>query len=640
MDNKESPGGFGRMSHVTIGIAGHIDHGKTSLTKALTNIETDRLKEEQERNISIENGFAFLDTEGGERLAVIDVPGHEGFIRQMIAGVAGIDLVLLCVAADEGVMPQTLEHVHILDLLHIENAFIVVTKSDLVEEDWLDMVEEEIREGLKGTRYYHAPLIHVDSLSGRGIEELKTLLFEKGAEMKGKSLTGPLRLPIDDVFTLHGHGTVIRGTIFNGSVQKEKVYRLLPLDEPVRIKQMQVHHELVDRAQAGQRLALNIAGVPHHAIQRGQVLVSGKAFKTSTRIDIQCQILDAIRHPIKQRTQVVVHHGTTVAQGRLIFFDRNEVKSGGEFFCQLELDEPLVVTKGDRLILRRPSPVETIGGGMVLDPSAQKHRFGQKTIDRLELLSLGTPEEWVLKALEDTPVLTQQDLIGVSGLSVDEAQTLITQLIDEKKIKRVSDKQVASTVTLDGMKDVLLAQLAAFHEENPLKVGMNKAAWRILEGIPVILIDFVTEELQKENQLEMTGPHVRLTTFQPSFPSKWKKRMEAVVTQLEKEGLQTSPFRDLLKNQQIPESLGADFFHFLTESGTGIKVEDDRLIHQAVFHDYLGRLKEAYPGGFSVQGAKEILEGSRKHVLPYLETLDKMNITARDGSNRVWVSKK
>jgi selenocysteine-specific elongation factor len=640
MEDKESPGGLGRMSHITIGIAGHIDHGKTSLTKALTNIETDRLKEEQERNISIENGFAFLDTEEGERLAVIDVPGHEGFIRQMIAGVACIDLVLLCVAADEGVMPQTLEHVHILDLLHIENAVLVVTKSDLVEEDWLILVEDEIREGLKGTRYHDAPLVHVDSLSGRGIEELKTLIFEKGSQIKGKKLTGPLRLPIDDVFTLHGHGTVIRGTIFNGSVQKENVYQLLPLEAQVRIKQMQVHHELVDRAQAGQRLALNIAGVPHQAVHRGQVLVSGDRFKPSTRMDIHCQILDSIRHPIKQRTQVVVHHGTTLAQGRLIFFDRNEIKLGGEFFCQLELDEPLVVQKGDRLILRRPSPVETIGGGMVLEAIAQKHRFGQATIDRLERLSLGTPEEWVLKALEDTLVLNQQDLIGVSGLPNEEAQALITQLLNDKKIKRVSEKHVASWVTVEEMKEVLVGHLVAFHEQNPLRLGMNRAAWRKLEGMPGVLNDYVTEQLLKEDKLEMNGPNIRLATFHPSYPNQWKKRLEEVVHTLKKEGLQTSPFPELIKTQQIPEAIGADFFHFLTESGMAIKVEEDRLLHESVFNDYLNRLKETYPYGFSVQEAKEILEGSRKHVLPYLEILDKMNFTTRDGSNRVWVSKK
>ena len=628
------------MSHVTVGIAGHIDHGKTSLTKALTNMETDRLKEEQERNISIENGFAFLDTKEGERIAVIDVPGHEGFIRQMIAGVAGIDLVLLCVAADEGVMPQTLEHVHILDLLHIENAVIVVTKSDLVEEDWLEMVEEELREGLKGTRYQQAPLVNIDSISGRGIEELKTLLFEKGSQIKGKQLTGPLRLPIDDVFTLHGHGTVVRGTIFNGAVQKENVYTLLPLNEPVRIKQMQVHHELVDRAQAGQRLALNIAGVPHQAVHRGQVMVSGEAYKPSTRIDIQCQILDSLQHPIKQRTQVIVHHGTTVTQGRLIFFDRNEVKSGGEFFCQLELDEPLVVTKGDRLILRRPSPVETIGGGMVLDAIAPKHRFGPATIARLEQLSKGTPEEWILKALEETPVLSQQDLIGVSGLPLEEAQKLIAHLIDEKKVRRISDKQVASTGTVDGIKEVLLAHLETFHEEHPLKIGMNKAAWRKLEGMPAVLNDYVTDELQKATKLELTGPYVKLAAFQPSYPTPWKKRMEVVVETLEKDGLQSPPFRELLEAQQIPDSIRADFFHFLIDSGTAVKVEDDRLIHHTVFHDYLSRLKEAYPNGFSVQEAKEILEGSRKHILPYLETLDKMNVTARDGSNRVWVTKR
>lgn len=373
--------------YFTIGMAGHIDHGKTSLTKALTGVSTDSLKEEQARQISIEPGFASFINEEDLQVSIIDVPGHENFIRQMIAGVAGIDLVTLVIAADEGIMPQTKEHLDILTLLGIDQGVVVITKIDQADEELLDIILDDVKATLAHTFLKDAPIFLVDSLSHKGIDSLKKTLKNTLLQLPIKQSNMPFRLPIDHVFTSKGQGTIVRGTVYNGKVSMGQDVKLLPLNKDVRVRQIQKHHNQVSIAFEGQRAAINLGGVSHKEIRRGDVLVEDDFYTVSKRIDVVFQPLASIEHIIKQRQSIKLHIGTQEVMGKIIFFDRNEIKQNesDEVLCQIQLDEQIVIARDDHFIVRRPTPTETIGGGWVIDTNSTKHRFSPQTIDELKL---------------------------------------------------------------------------------------------------------------------------------------------------------------------------------------------------------------------------------------------------------------
>lgn len=623
--------------HVTIGVAGHIDHGKTTLTKALTNIETDRLIEEKKRKISIENGYAFLDLEDGWRAAVIDVPGHERFIRQMIAGVAGIDLVLLVIAADEGVMPQTQEHLDILRLLGIPAAMVVITKTSQVDDDFLLLVEEDIRQVLKGTDYENAPFYSVDSVIGTGIPELKMAITNFAKSMKGRSGEAPLRLPIDDVFTIHGHGTVVRGTIFNGSISTDSELKILPQDKNVRIKQLQVHHDLVQKAVAGQRTAVNIAGVDYKEVKRGDVLVSSDLYKPTQRLDVILRGLESVEKPLKQRAPVMVHIATSSVQGRLILFDRNRWEPGETIYGQLELDEHVVATKGDRFIVRRPTPVETLGGGEVLNPAAIKHRFGAETIRDIETIAKGTPDEWVEKALMIDSVLTVEELVQKTNLKEDELDAVLTSLTDKNVVQLISPGAYTLTEVLERVANKMLAELKTFHEEHPLRSGMNLAEWlHVHEDASKMLKEAAYHHLLDMGKIVITQHLVRLADFKPHYPEKWAKRLKAAEKTLEDQGLQPETWSSILEGSQLPDPLALDFRRYLIDTGITFPLGEDRLIHSEQFKSAVAALKGKTNDQFTVQEAKEILGLSRKHLIPLLELCDQLHLTKREDNVRVW----
>ena len=324
--------------YFTIGMAGHIDHGKTSLTKALTNVDTDRLKEEKERQISIELGFAPLYEDDEIQISVIDVPGHERFIRQMIAGVAGIDLVVLVVAADEGVMPQTREHLDILKFLGVKNGLVAISKIDRVDEEFIELVKDDILEELTGSVFEGAPFVLVDSLSKKGIDELKDLIIKTLKEQEMRDAKGAFRLPIDQVFTVKGQGTVVRGTVYEGTVEEGQTLKIMPEGLEVKARQIQVHHKQAQKAYAGQRTAINLSGVSKEDLERGDVLVSSEHFIVTKTVDVAIRVVEDLDHMVKQRMPIKLHIGTTEVMGRIVFFDRNELKEeNGEILCQLRL---------------------------------------------------------------------------------------------------------------------------------------------------------------------------------------------------------------------------------------------------------------------------------------------------------------
>jgi selenocysteine-specific elongation factor len=621
--------------YFTIGMAGHIDHGKTSLTKALTNVDTDRLKEEKERQISIELGFAPLYEDEELQISVVDVPGHERFIRQMIAGVAGIDLVVLVVAADEGVMPQTREHLDILGFLGIRSGIIAITKIDRVEEDFIELVKDDILGELKGTVFENAPFMMVDNLSGKGITELKDLIIGTLQKQEMRDVKGAFRLPIDQVFSVKGQGTVVRGTVYEGTVEEGQQLKVLPSGHEVRARQLQVHHQPAKKAFAGQRAAINLSGVSRDELERGEVLVSSEHFIVTNTIDVAIRVVEDLDHLVKQRTPIKCHIGTAEVMGRIVFFDRNELKEdNGEILCQLRLDEKIVTKRGDRFIVRRPSPQETIGGGWVIDPRGNKYRFGQQTIEELEKKKAGTPIERMNAALYEAKSLTVEELIKRTAL--DEG-SILSNLKDDQFVK-VSNKEYALTSVIDLIEEDIMDRLEDYHEESPMRLGMNKAELlqSLQKSFSKTLLEFIIENGISKGLFMRKEQYISLAAFAPHVPKNWEKRTENLINELKKDGLKVAYLNDYIKNAGIPDSFSFELKRFLEDQGVIVMLDDQYAWYGEHFADAVSKLKEQTGDEFEVSQAKEAVELSRKYMIPFLERLDSLGYTRRIENKRVW----
>jgi selenocysteine-specific elongation factor len=621
--------------YFTIGMAGHIDHGKTSLTKALTNVDTDRLKEEKERQISIELGFAPLYEDEDLQISVIDVPGHERFIRQMIAGVAGIDLVVLVVAADEGVMPQTREHLDILGFLGIRNGIIAITKIDRVEDEFVELVKDDILGELEGTVFEQAPFMMVDSLSKKGIEELKELIIETLKEQEMRDAKGAFRLPIDQVFTVKGQGTVVRGTVYEGTVEEGQLLKVLPEGIEVRARQLQVHHKPAKMAFAGQRTAINLSGVSKDDLERGEVLVSSDHFIVTNTIDVAIRVVEDLDHLVKQRTPIKCHIGTTEVMGRIVFFDRNELKEdNGEILCQLRLDEKIVTKRGDRFIVRRPSPQETIGGGWIIDPRGNKYRFGQQTIEELEKKKAGTPAERIIAALYEAKCLDKLELIKRTALDED---TLMTNLENEQFVQ-ISSKEYTLAALVGMIEEDVKDRLVDFHETNPMRPGLNKA--ELLQDMKKefskTLLEFIIENGISQGIFVRKEQYIRLSEFQPHVPKNWEKRTENLLLALKKDGLKVAYLNDYIKDAGIPDSLVVELKRFLEDQGKIVQLDDQYAWNGELFADAVQKLRSHTGDEFEVPQAKEAVDLSRKYMIPFLERLDSLGYTKRVENKRVW----
>lgn len=624
----------------TIGMAGHIDHGKTTLTKALTNIDTDRLKEEKERNISIELGFAPLKLKSDIQVSVIDVPGHERFIRQMIAGVAGIDLVMLIVSADEGVMPQTKEHLDILSLLGIKKGIVVVTKIDRVDEELLELVQEDIAMEVEGTFLENAPFVFVDSLSGKGIDHLKEVIEENLTDVPSRDAKGAFRLPIDQVFTVHGQGTVVRGTIYEGSIQEGDILEILPQGVKVRARQLQVHHEKKEKGFAGQRTAINLGGVTKEDVKRGDVLVSTQQYSTTSTIDISLQALKGLDHPLKQRGHIKLHLGTAEVYGKIIFFDRNEL-AGDEaetILCQLRLDEPIVTRRGDRFILRRPTPVETIGGGFVIDPNGEKYKFGEQTIHLLERKKEGTPLERIIDTLKEEKFLSVGQLQKLADLAEDVVSTALEELRENEQMIETEQGEVVLTSIFEEIVELISRDLEEFHEETPLREGKSKAEvlHSLKQSYPIKLLEFTLTKSEQDHQLSRRGQFIALAQFEPHFPKKWAKRMEQVVNELENQGMQVEAWEYVVGRAGLPVNFQEDLKHYLIRTQKVIALDEKHFVSANHLRGAIKNLRDKTNDEFELQDAKEVLQLSRKYLVPFMELLDQLKLTVRIETKRQW----
>lgn len=621
--------------YFTIGMAGHIDHGKTTLTKALTNVDTDRLKEEKERQISIELGFAPLYEDNEIQISVVDVPGHERFIRQMIAGVAGIDLVVLVVAADEGVMPQTREHLDILGFLGIRNGLVVISKIDRVEKEFIDLVKEDIKEELKGTVFEQVPMLLVDSLTNYGIDELKVMIINTLKEQEMRDIRGAFRLPIDQVFTVKGQGTVVRGTVYEGRIEEGQSLMIMPKGLEVKARQIQVHHRPAKEAFAGQRAAINLAGISKEEIERGDVVVSSEHFNVTRTIDVAIQVVEDLDYMVKQRMPIKCHIGTAEVMGRIVFFDRNELKAeNGEILCQIRLDEEIVAKRGDRFILRRPSPQETIGGGWVIDPQGQKYRFGERTIAALEQKKVGTPGERMVTALMEAKSLTMIELMTHTSLD----EVIVKEELQSGDFILYNGKEYTLKVLCELIEEELYDRMRDYHTDFPMKQGINKGelTHHLGKQYPQGLLDYVIEEAINKKVFKRKEQFISLHEFEPHVPNNWRVRIENMMAKLKSDRMKVHYFSDYLKEAGIPENVAVDLRKFLEDTTKIVSLDGQFYWHGEIFNEAVAKLKENTEIEFEVGEAKDILELTRKYMIPFLETLDRMGFTVRKENKRVW----
>ncbi|WP_307794901.1 selenocysteine-specific translation elongation factor [Alkalihalobacillus sp. BA299] len=624
----------------TIGMAGHIDHGKTALTKALTNIDTDRLKEEKERSISIELGYAPLRLNEDTEVTIIDVPGHERFIRQMIAGVAGIDMVMLIVAADEGVMPQTKEHIDILSFLGIEIGLIVVTKVDRVNEDFIELVKEDITSHVKGTFLENAPFTFVNNLTKAGIPILKETIMQQlvGIQSRSRFAKGAFRLPIDQVFSVHGQGTVVRGTAYEGTVKDGDILEILPQGERVRVRQIQVNRQQKRIGHAGQRIALNLSGITKEMVHRGNVLVTANTFSSTQTIDVVLNTVKDLKTPLKQRAIVKVHIGTAEVLGNIVFFDRNQLEEQDKILCQIRLNEPVVTKRGDHLIIRRPSPAELIGGGCVIDAFGKKYRFGLETVKMLAQKNEGGPEDRIINSLTEQKVLSVNQLVQQTNIILDSVVQCIDEMINRKLILEIKKGHY---MTIDLFKNIINFvhdELEEYHINYPMREGKNKAEiiQTIKSLIPQKFAEIVLEKLIADQHILKKEQFLTLKSFEANYPIKWGKRIEGLLKNIECQGIEVDPWDDLFEKAQLPKEISEDLKYFLRSKGEIYLLDDKYPIHKKTFEQYVNQLFNKTGDSFTLKEAKDIVKVSRKYIVPFLELLDIFGVTVRNDNSRKW----
>lgn len=627
-------------NHFTLGIAGHIDHGKTSLTKKLTNVDTDRLKEEKERGVSIELGFAPLELPSGQRVSVVDVPGHERFIRQMIAGAAGIDLVILVIAADEGVMPQTREHFDIIRFLGIERGIIALTKMDLVDTDWLEMVQEEVREWVQESFLEEAPIIPVSAHTGEGIPTLVSTIEEMISTIPERDTSEPFRMPIDRVFTKKGAGAVVTGTVYEGQITEGDVVEVFPLGEKVKIRQINVHHAQVPTAYAGQRAALNLSGVDFKEMERGYSLTEPDYFRKTDRLDISFHMLAHHDFTLKQRSRIRLHIATSEIMGKIVFYDRNELEPGDEALCQLQLEEEIIAKPGDPFILRRLSPSTTLGGGKVLSPYGVKRKYGEKSVELLNLLKGGDEWQMLQYVLAENGYSTIEEIDFQLAFGYERLRSIIEKYEESKQVKLFGEFVIIQD-TLKEWTDKLKVLLMKYHKEHPMRNGMKKSEVKskLFPSVSDRLWKEYIQYLRKESVIEEIGEMVKLRSHAPQIPAAIKNAVGKIMDTINNEGLTVTNWDELVKKAGIKPGDSGEVKAYLLDQPDFVSMGPDFVVNAEVYKQTIERLKQQLPQDmpFSTPQVKEILGFSRKYLIPFLESLDEHGITKRLENERIWI---
>lgn len=631
--------------HLIIGTAGHVDHGKTALVGTLTGIETDRLKEERERGLSIELGFAYFDLPDGSRAGIVDVPGHEKFIRNMLSGAYGMDIVLFVVDAKEGVQEQTLEHLAILDLLGISNGILVMTKSDLATPDELAEATEMTQEMLVGTSLEGIPSVSVSSITGEGIDTLKQMIVEQvNLATKAQEHDGIPRLYVDRVFTVQGFGVVVTGTLIGGSVHRDQRMVMLPQGDVVRVRGIQVHNEHADVAQAGQRTALNLSGTTAHNIQRGDVLCPIEFSRVTDNIDVSLQVLSSFPRMLEHWGRFRAYLGTRELFCRLILLVDEAILPGDSVQVQLRLEQPILTFRGDRIILRDFSAQHTVGGGEVINPFAPKHkRFTQETITTLAQWEEADDTQVVNAVLKNSPTLcvTESFLYYYMPYSQAKVRNILETLASEEKIVRW-DRSGRTPLVSDAARtaegtEKLLTVLSEFHEKEPLLAGQNASQLSRELGLDEVGFEKLTNQLIKTKQLVKDGNLLRLASHEIQFSEEESTAKETLEKLFLDAGINTPGLNELktLLPEYTAQIIESTFFALLN-LGQFIKAADNFFIHKEVFEEIKELLTNYLRenGTITVGEFRELAQTSRKYAVPLLEYCDSQNVTVRDGNVR------
>jgi selenocysteine-specific elongation factor len=621
------------MRHIILGTAGHIDHGKSALVKALTGIDPDRLKEEKERGITIDIGFADLSfPDAGVTIGIVDVPGHEKLIRNMLAGAGGIDMVLLVIAADEGIMPQSREHLAICDMLKIRTGLIALTKADLVEKEWIQLVQDEVKTFVKDTFLDGAPIIPVSSRTGENLDLLKKEIRDIALSVSPKTSGGLFRLPVDRVFTLKGFGTVITGTAISGRVSVEDQIEILPSNIRTKVRGLHSHGKAIDTAFAGQRVAINLQGVEKEDLRRGDVAVVPGRFLPTKIIDAFLELLGGVP-PLKSKSLVHFYSGTSETVARVILYESDELKAGESCYCQLRLKDPVVARAGDRYIIRRFSPLETLGGGKILDP-APVRRKRKDGIDDLKVLDTGSLDERLSLKI---------DKAGVSGITVHSLEGWAND--EPKTIAESLDRLMKSGTTLR-YEDLLLHRhaalriqgritelLKAFHKKNPLKPGMPKEEVRTILKIDPRLFNFVLSGL---GDVVAEKDLIRSRDFKIALSSSEEEHRVKIRELLEKGGFQPPSKEELAQFLKMDQKRITDILGLMSKEGLVVRISDSLYLSSGAYEKMMSLLREFFSGKgeMTVAEFRDLLNTSRKYALPFLEYLDARKITIRTGDVR------
>jgi selenocysteine-specific elongation factor len=622
-----------------IGTAGHVDHGKSTLINRLTGMNPDRLKEEQDREMSIELGFAWFMLPNGDEIGIVDVPGHRDFIENMLAGIGGIDAVIFVVAADEGVMPQTREHLAILDLLQIPSGVVVLTKIDLVTEPgWLDLVEAELRETLLGTVLEHAPIVPVSARTGQGMNILVQTLQEILTQHPHRPDLGRPRLPVDRVFTLPGFGTIVTGTLLDGHLAVGDDVLILPRGVKGRIRGLQTHKQAAQSVFPGSRTAVNISGVSVDELARGDVLVRPGEYRTTKMMDVFCTLLPDAEAPLRHNTEIKLFLGASEVMARARVLGIQECPPGGEAFLQLMLREPVVALRGDRFIIRRPSPSATIGGGQVVDPhpTRRHRRFNPVRLDELERLLMGTPEDILLQTALKLGPTSSNALLEAAGLEAGPGQAALTTLIDEGALVILNGGRV---IMLQGiltrLKEDVESHLSDYHQQYPLRLGMPRERLKSQIAHDTKIFDALITWMGEISILVESGADLRLSEHQVRFTPAQQAQVDALLREFE-----AQPYSPL-SYKQSREQVGEEVLRALITLGKLSWIDEDVLFLPQNFEEMrqavISQIQQS--GSITLAELRDRFDTSRKYAVAVLEYLDQAGVTIRRGDARVLARK-
>ena len=631
------------MKSVIVGTAGHIDHGKTALVKALTGIDADRLEEEKRRGITIDIGFAHLElpTRDGEvlRLGFVDVPGHERFVRNMLAGVGGIDLVLLVVASDEGIKPQTREHFDICRLLSVRHGITVLTKADLVDAETLEVVRLEVEDFLRGSFLdtQKTPIIAVSSLTGAGIEDLKKNLVKVASEIPARDSRGLTRLPVDRVFSMKGFGTVVTGTLISGSVRREDELEVFPRGERVRVRGVQVHGTATDQAVAGQRTALNLAGLPMEQLSRGVTLARPGTFHVATRLDVELTVLPSAK-ALKDRVRVHFHAHTSETIAKVLLHGNKQISAGETAFGQLVLAEPILLLPGDRFIIRQFSPVVTVGGGVVLDAFPMAKIKPEVRNQFLTVAAGGDPEQILIRrvARRFLAGISLHSAVAETGWRSDAIEKYLRCPLVRGEVIRVGDLLV-SPEAISALSQLLSETVARFQEQNPLSPGINRETLREKLGIGPEIFAAALDMLVGEKKLEISGDFVRQPGQGVVMKDEESESKRSIEEAFASAGLKVPTLKEVLAGLKVDKVRAQKIVTLLLRDKVLVKISEDLLFHKDALFDLRQRMVEqkAKSARIDVAHFKDLLGVTRKYAIPLLEYLDREHVTRRVGDERI-----